>query len=375
MLKKLNQIMSWVPGESEDVFNRVHHVFLLLTSIFLVIVGVFNTLANITPTHFSTILYFAAGLIAMMWYYSRFKGHYRIVAILFSACLIGFIIPIAWFSNSGSYGPTALYCLVTALYIQSVLREMSLLRWPFIIFAMCLPSILFSIETYFPEFVTHYSNERARFLDQQFSYFSVMILLMVMMSGHVYRYRMEAKRAQRYAEKLRHLAERDSLTNLYNHRVILEKSKQVHETSEHASLVLCDVDHFKKLNDSYGHLMGDAVLSELAKILEADFLPKGSYVGRYGGEEFLLVLPVALDDAEIIAEKIRLALLHNRNHALEITISLGVSQFQPEDSVADTLKRADEALYRAKLLGRNQVVTAPINNHKNATTTPSEIAK
>ncbi|GLQ71845.1 hypothetical protein GCM10007932_12050 [Vibrio penaeicida] len=202
-----------------------------------------------------------------------------------------------------------------------------------------------------------------------------MILLMVMMSGHVYRYRMEAMRAHSYAEKLRHLAERDSLTNLFNHRVILEKSRQVNEVSEHASLVLCDVDHFKKLNDSYGHLMGDAVLSELARTLEADFLPKGSCVGRYGGEEFLIVLPVALDDAKVIAEKIRMAVLYSSSQSLEITISLGVSQFQSEDSVADTLKRADEALYRAKLLGRNQVVIAPIDNDKNATTSSSEIAK
>ncbi|MDP2570984.1 GGDEF domain-containing protein [Vibrio penaeicida] len=375
MLKRLNQVARWISGESEDVFNRVHHVFLLLTSIFLVIVGVFNTVANITPIHFSFILYFAAGLMGIMWYYSRFKNHYRVVAILFAACLMVFIIPITWFSNSGSYGPTALYCLVTALYTQSVLREMSLLRWPFIMFAVCLPSILFSIETYFPDLVIHYTSDHARFLDQQFSYFAVMILLMVMMSGHVYRYRMEAMRAHSYAEKLRHLAERDSLTNLFNHRVILEKSRQVNEVSEHASLVLCDVDHFKKLNDSYGHLMGDAVLSELARTLEADFLPKGACVGRYGGEEFLIVLPVALDDAKIIAEKIRMAVLYSSSQSLEITISLGVSQFQREDTVADTLKRADEALYRAKLLGRNQVVTAPIDNGKNATASSSEIAK
>lgn len=129
MLKKLNQVTRWISGESEDVFKRVHHVFLLLTSVFLVIVGVFNTVANITPIHFSIILYFAACLMGIMWYYSRFKDHYRVVAILFATCLMVFIIPITWFSNSGSYGPTALYCLVTALYTQSVLREMSLLRW------------------------------------------------------------------------------------------------------------------------------------------------------------------------------------------------------------------------------------------------------
>ncbi|CCO45992.1 putative diguanylate cyclase (GGDEF domain) with PAS/PAC sensor [Vibrio nigripulchritudo SOn1] len=363
-LEKLKQVMRWISGDSEDVFNRVHHVFLLLVSIFMVIVGVFNTVAEITPIHFSIILYVVAALMGVMWYYSRFKDRYRPVAVLFATCLMVFVIPMTWFSNSGSYGPTALYCLVTALYTQSVLREMAMLKWPFITFAICLPSILFSVETYYPDLVTHYTSDYARFLDHQFSYFAVMIMLMVMMSGHVYRYRMEAMRAQSYAEKLKHLAERDSLTNLYNHRVILDKARQIKDNAKQASLILCDVDHFKKLNDSYGHLMGDAVLSELARTLEADFLPEGSSVGRYGGEEFLLSLPVGLYEAGDIAERIRVAVLYCSSQSLEITISLGVSQFRDSETVADALKRADQALYKAKQLGRNQVVIAPADNEE-----------
>ncbi len=128
--------------------------------------------------------------------------------------------------------------------------------------------------------------------------------------------------------------------------------------------LLLDIDHFKKINDSFGHDVGDEVLREfavrLASNVRAIDLPC-----RYGGEEFVAIMPdTALDDAERIAERIRRYIsgspfrLSRGAELLTVTISVGVAVMNgPDDSPEALLKRADEALYEAKAAGRNRVIS------------------
>jgi two-component system, cell cycle response regulator len=130
------------------------------------------------------------------------------------------------------------------------------------------------------------------------------------------------------------------------------------------SLILTDIDHFKKFNDTHGHQIGDLVLRETAACFKAAGLDKDAMLARYGGEEFVVVLPqVAKADAAHVAELLRRA-VEAREYAtdkgvLKVTISLGVSSF-PEDArrKPQLIESADHALYRAKHAGRNRVQVA-----------------
>ncbi|MGQ0799817.1 MAG: diguanylate cyclase [Pseudomarimonas sp.] len=155
----------------------------------------------------------------------------------------------------------------------------------------------------------------------------------------------------------------DPLTGLANRRALLERleNESTQASSGHGfAVAMIDVDHFKRINDSFGHAAGDAVLRALATMLMAEVGAHG-LVGRWGGEEFLLVLP--LSDSLLIAdlcEQIRagaeaLAVDHN-NLQIRVTLSIGSARHERVLSFEDTIRDADRALYAAKSCGRNRVV-------------------
>jgi two-component system, cell cycle response regulator len=179
----------------------------------------------------------------------------------------------------------------------------------------------------------------------------------------------------RYAEQLRsnvqasmEMAVTDALTGLYNRRYM---ESQTSVLVEHAanrgktlSVVVLDVDHFKAVNDTHGHDVGDRVLQELAARLRA-CVRNIDLICRMGGEEFVVVLPDAgMEIALKVAERIRRVVAAKsfdagaRSGPLPITVSLGVALIEsPSDSIDDIIKRADDALYRAKREGRNRVIS------------------
>ena len=153
----------------------------------------------------------------------------------------------------------------------------------------------------------------------------------------------------------------DALTGLLNRYALNQILEQEIEYSVRLkkpfSVVLFDLDHFKRINDKYGHLEGDAVLVALSKLVREN-IRKRDYIGRWGGEEFLLIMPdTPKDEANLIAERLREQIAENRLGETEnVTASFGVAEYDLEKSLEETLKRVDDALYQAKESGRNQVV-------------------
>lgn len=164
---------------------------------------------------------------------------------------------------------------------------------------------------------------------------------------------------------LKKLSNTDALTQLYNRRYLmatLEKELQRAERKGSSlSLVMIDIDHFKQINDQYGHQGGDQALAALAQVSRTG-LRSYDFVSRYGGEEFVLTLPETIhEDALAIAERLR-AKIQRHNYSgilkkLATTASMGVSTYPAESvsSVADLIRAADDAMYRAKAAGRNRV--------------------
>lgn len=152
----------------------------------------------------------------------------------------------------------------------------------------------------------------------------------------------------------------DQLTTLYNRRkleeVMEQKIKEASRDQPFAAIML-DIDHFKKINDTYGHEIGDTVLIQVAEVMK-NTIRASDIIGRWGGEEFLLVLPAtSLEGAVTLAEELR---CHIETHPFShydtlVTVSLGVTVYREGDTQNTLLKRADTALYKAKNAGRNGV--------------------
>ena len=158
------------------------------------------------------------------------------------------------------------------------------------------------------------------------------------------------------AQEMSMQAYTDPLTQLPNRRYL---EKQLEQQTIHFCLAILDIDHFKKINDSYGHQVGDAILQELSALLTAQ-LRQGDIVGRWGGEEFLILLPqCSAQDASMIMERLKQKVSHYRFQLeLKITFSCGISEWQANKTMPEILEDADKALYIAKRNGRNLVIAA-----------------
>ncbi len=165
-------------------------------------------------------------------------------------------------------------------------------------------------------------------------------------------------------DELREQARRDPLTDLLNRRALLETAEREMKRAARYGLslssIMVDLDDFKQINDTYGHIVGDRILAELAAILQKT-VRQTDFIFRYGGEEFMLLL-VETDNsaAQSVAEKILSCIRKNRftdEHQLELTASLGVaSRADGEESWERLVDRSDQAMYEAKKRGRNNIV-------------------
>jgi diguanylate cyclase (GGDEF)-like protein len=192
-------------------------------------------------------------------------------------------------------------------------------------------------------------KSKSRYLDQDFFYYLGEQIGLVLHNAFLY-------------EKVSALANTDHLTGLNNRRSMMEILKQENERAlRHGrgySLVMADLDHFKRVNDSYGHDCGDEVLKAAASLITASCRSSDT-VCRWGGEEFLILLiETGSSEAALMMERLRVRVEELRLSCLQsdaLTISVGISSFSRDESIEQMIARADEALYRAKKTGRNRI--------------------
>jgi diguanylate cyclase (GGDEF)-like protein len=195
-------------------------------------------------------------------------------------------------------------------------------------------------------------------------YFNVLgvMVILIFLAGYYY-YLID-----KAASALREMASTDPLTQLKNRRAITEvirrEESRVRRGQPYLSFILCDLDHFKAINDTKGHDVGDVVLKSVSKTLAA-CMRDVDFVARWGGEEFLAVLPdTNSEGAKLVAERIRSRIegemVEVRGmEAFNVTMTLGVATVLPGEGAEQAIVRADAALYEGKHGGRNRVVLAP----------------
>lgn len=163
-------------------------------------------------------------------------------------------------------------------------------------------------------------------------------------------------------DELSHAAKFDGLTKLFNRRTVLEFIEQSEQQGENFAILMIDLDKFKSINDNYGHLHGDQVLVNVASIINSTLRPQ-DYAGRWGGEEFIVVLnDVNIAIAKHIAERIRSAIKDSnveiQRYTVRTTATIGVAEHEAGQRAETTISRADKAMYDGKRAGRNCVMVA-----------------
>nr|WP_238090311.1 GGDEF domain-containing protein [Photobacterium sp. Ph6] len=208
-----------------------------------------------------------------------------------------------------------------------------------------------------------------------FSFEKLMITAIIVESGRRVLYRWFSNRVQqehenkRLLKELNHLASRDQLTQIKNRRFFqIELEKQI-QTAQRLriplSLILIDIDHFKTFNDSQGHIAGDECLKLVAKVIDASLLRGTDSVSRFGGEEFVVLLPnTNLDGAILVAQRIqenlaKVAIAHPASQTSHVvTISQGITSYERNQRPTQFVEIADNNLYDAKKSGRNCYIAA-----------------
>ena len=196
----------------------------------------------------------------------------------------------------------------------------------------------------------------------------IFIPAIILLSKALYSNRLSNIKAHDYLEesvnKLHQLSMIDALTNIYNRRYFFEISKELialaAREQQTVSLLMIDIDYFKKINDTYGHQTGDFILRDLVKEIEK-IMRESDVFARVGGEEFAILLnDTSLDEAKIIAEKVRKTIEDGsftyNTTSVDLTVSIGISELNIEKTtIEDIYKKSDEQLYIAKKNGRNRV--------------------
>ncbi|MFZ2309286.1 MAG: GGDEF domain-containing protein [Rhodoferax sp.] len=170
----------------------------------------------------------------------------------------------------------------------------------------------------------------------------------------------------------RNKAETDALTGLHNRawfeEVFPKQLELCERTGQHASLLMVDIDHFKKVNDEYGHSCGDEVLRHMGSLLRRN-LRSTDLCARYGGEEMIVLMPgTEMLQGQLTADRLRESIANTPlrlqdGRELTVQVSGGIAQWQPGTALHDLIRSADQALYKAKDGGRNQIATSTLPNH------------
>lgn len=351
----LDQLLYFLLGNKLSPYQYTHHAVLLVGGFGYLACSVFNYIfetADIILSYAQLALFV---LIMGIWYRSRFHNQYRRMALIFMFLLVLVALPINWVYNAGLAGPTYFLNLCTLAYISVAFRDFGVYRKLGISLAVVIPLILMWLDLTHPELIFSYPDELTRALDLSFSFVVTAGLLLMMMGSYSRRYRLERDKAEHLADQLRILSEQDPLTGLHNRRAMDRYLDSLKGRGAVFSLAILDLDHFKKLNDRFGHSYGDEVLCFYSKELNRVALNNKGLAVRLGGEEFVLLLPMseeqAVDQIQVLAD----ALCENTLEHGAVTFSAGVVERHEGGSRDLLMQRADHLLYAAKDAGRNRI--------------------
>lgn len=395
-----NNILSKLIGNDTE-FNLRHRILNALA-----LIGIFMSFSASAINYFlglgtlTVITTLGCGILTIVLYlFSIIGRHYELPALL-SVIMLSFIfLPIMWVCNGGINGSIPYYMVVNAGIIAFLLSGLKRI----IIFVLytIVTGVLIYIDYWMPTLIVEYTSRLIRYQDCSFGFFTCLfsnaIIIAVLIDVYVKEKQKESqylcklkkqnemieaknrmlekrnaelKEAKEKAEilnkqlnkekqKLQSLSVIDNSTGAFNKTFINNRLNQEIELSlsklKKLTVALIDIDGFKNINDTYGHLFGDYSLKRIVKTVRKNLRQK-DMIGRYGGDEFLIVLPdTSLEEGYTVIERIRKKVSELKwEYNLRVTISGGVTELNKEQ-LTSLLTKADRLLYKAKLNGKNRI--------------------
>ncbi|QEH06099.1 GGDEF domain-containing protein [Sulfurospirillum multivorans] len=199
-------------------------------------------------------------------------------------------------------------------------------------------------------------------MDQETLYKLVIVVLIIGILLLLYYYQKRLCELKLHNGQLELLSQYDDLTQIYNRRYFLE-IVQYHFTKMYhqkpSAIMMIDIDHFKQINDTHGHILGDDVLQYVVKLI-SEHLRESDIFARYGGDEFIVFFPaISQKDIYNIALRIQSKLFEDSSYASPVTLSIGICLFSTSLALQNVIEYADNALYSAKSKGRNRIEFYP----------------
>lgn len=293
---------------------------------------------------------------------NRYKNDSAQFRFFFFLGIILVLIPYGWIDSGGSNNNTIAYVFLVMMSVTFLIQNR--LRNILVTLLIVIFVGLFCLEHFYPALVKVHNTE-SQFLDRLIQIPLTLLAGYLMLKQFANAYIEEKERLNQYSqelkaanEKLEWMANRDSLSGAYNRRAFDEKLNEIFVNKTHLLkdvwIILLDVDFFKTINDTYGHNSGDQVICALAELAK-QIMPEASFITRWGGDEFSILFEGSLDELESSMNK-----FYQSNNRIDlhidmtITLSIGITKLEKNDTVLSVLKRVDVALYQSKNEGRNR---------------------
>ena len=297
---------------------------------------------------------------AMFFFANYFNNHHDQITVLTLVLLNLIIFPAMYLTGGG------IDCGIPSYFAFGIAFTLFLVKGRTGLILACISSmwcvLIIAFSFYYPDYVIPLPTETSKFMAISSNAGMVAFSIGLIAKGVFIQYHKEKDSVKKLTEKLEDMSFKDPLTTTYNRRFMLEylqsQMKKAWEKDNELSIVMIDIDKFKRLNDNYGHLVGDEVLINLSSILKSMCIDD-DIVSRYGGEEFLMILPnvdkqTAAKRADEIRKKVETSSL-STEFSETVTVSLGVGNYTCGMSCEKFIEEADRNLYKAKESGRNRV--------------------
>ena len=341
--------------------NRIFKI-ILATAIILSFVCIIENIISRFPTQVNIkwiLLIVVAVVISRALKLNLCIKQLRLIFFLF---IIFAFIPYGWINSGGSSNNTIAYVFLVVICITYFFQGKTRSTLVYLLVAIFVA--LYLLEHYYPQFIMVH-DPKSQFFDRLIQIPLTLIVSYMLLKQFADAYLSEKKKNDKYSEELKRmnkelelLATIDELSDTYNRRTYNLKLKEILDQRQFANndkyVLLFDIDYFKEINDTFGHIVGDEIIYQIGRIMKR-IMPKTSFISRWGGDEFAIIFFGKLEELKDYAMQLQKSInsidLYDN---LYITISIGITKIQENDCNKDVFKRVDKALYKSKQKGRNQ---------------------